>query len=93
MDEDSFEYHKNKKTGKTYVSRSIVSTDRPGELGVQAEPGRRFRTASKVIDGVESHGVVQELGEHLIRVTDGGRQEVIAKFYEDDRGIFTLQRT
>jgi hypothetical protein len=31
MDEDSFEYHKNKKTGKTYVSRSIVSTDRPGE--------------------------------------------------------------
>jgi hypothetical protein len=34
---------------------------------------------------------VQELGEHLIRVTDGGRQEIVAKFYEDDRGVFTLQ--
>ena len=40
MDEDSFEYHKNKKTGKTYVSRSRVSKDRPGEHGVQDEPGR-----------------------------------------------------
>ncbi|HXM47604.1 MAG TPA: Shedu immune nuclease family protein [Pyrinomonadaceae bacterium] len=28
--------------------------------------------------------------EHVIRVTDGGRQEIVAKFYEDTRGIFTL---
>lgn len=91
MPDDPFDYHKNKKPRKTYVSRSIVSSERPGELGIQAEPGRRFRIASKVIDGTESHAFVQELGEHLIRVTDGGRQEVIAKFYEDDRGIFTLQ--
>jgi hypothetical protein len=91
MQEDSFDYHRNKKAGKTYVSRTIVSTERPGELGIQGEPGRRFRIASKVIDGLESHGFVQELGEHLIRVTDGGRQEIVAKFYEDDRGVFTLQ--
>ncbi len=91
MQEDSFDYHRNKKAGKTYVSPSIVSTEQPGELGVQAEPERRFRIASKVIDGVESHGFVQELGKQLIRVTGGGRQEIVAKFYEDDRGIFTLQ--
>jgi hypothetical protein len=82
MQKDSFEYHKNKKPEKTYISSSIVSPE---------QSGRRFRIASKVMDGVESHEFVQEFGEQLIRVTHGGRQEIVAKFYEDDRGIFTLQ--
>lgn len=29
-------------------------------------------------------------GEHVIRVTPGGRQEIVAKFYEDNRGVFAL---
>lgn len=91
MREVPFDYHKNKKTGKTYISSSIVPAERPGEFGVQTEPGRRIRIASKVIDGQAAHRFLQEHGEEVIRVTDGGRQEVVAKFYEDDRGIFTLQ--
>jgi Domain of unknown function (DUF4263) len=79
MQEDPFEYHRNKRTGKTYVSSRIPTSE------------RRLRIASKVIDSADSHEFVLERGEHLIRVTNGGRQEIIAKFYEDDRSIFTLQ--
>jgi hypothetical protein len=91
MQEDPYEYHRNKKPGKTYVSRSITSAEQPAVPGVQPERGRRIRIASKVIDGAESHEFVQIHGSHLIRVTRGGRQEIIAKFYEDSRGIFSLQ--
>lgn len=91
MQEDPYEYYKNKKPGKTYVSRSITSAERPGEPGVQPERTRRIRIASKVIDGAESHEFVQVLGESRIRVTAGGRSEIVAKFYEDNRGIFSLQ--
>jgi len=42
------------------------------------------------MDSPETHSFVLEKAEHVIRVTDGGRQEIVAKFYEDTRGIFTL---
>ncbi len=86
MQEDPFEYYRNKKPEKTYVSRSVSS----GPF-VRGESGRRIRIASKVIDGAESHQFVQELGSQRIRITEGGRSEIVAKFYEDDRQIFTLQ--
>jgi len=73
--------HFRKRTGKTYVSPSI-RVDGPTE--------RRIRIASKVIDGAEGHHHAIERGELVLRVTQGGRQEIIAKFYEDDRGIFVL---
>ena len=46
--------------------------------------------ASKVIDSPEKHSYATEKGHHVIRVTEGERQEVVAKFYEDDRGICGL---
>lgn len=86
MQENPYEYYRNKKPGKTYVSRSVSSgPSAPGE------PGRRIRIASKVIDGAESHEFVHELGSQRIRITTGGRSEIVAKFYEDDRSVFTLQ--
>ena len=37
------------------------------------------------MDSEEEHRYAVEKGEHVIRVTEGGRQEYVAKFYEDDR--------
>lgn len=78
---EEHEYFFNKLTGKTYISSSHVFKD---------QPGRKLRIARKVIDSPESHAFALEHGEHVIRVTEGGRQEVVAKFYEDDRKVFTL---
>jgi hypothetical protein len=80
-DEDDFEYHRNKRPDKTYVSKSIT---------FRGQPERKVRIASKVLDSPEAHAFALEHGEHVIRVTKGGRQEVIAKFYEDNRGVFAL---
>lgn len=78
---DDYEYHQNKKPDKTYISKS---------LSFSSQEGRKIRIASKVMDSPESHEFVFERADHVIRVTDGGRQEIVAKFYEDTRGIFTL---
>jgi len=82
---DEYEIHKNKRPDKTYISRS---------LAFKSQDDRRIRIASKVIDSSETHTFAVEHGEHVIRVTDGGRQEIVAKFYEDNRGVYvlTLQR-
>jgi hypothetical protein len=84
-DEYEYEIHKNKRPDKTYISRS---------LAFKRQEDRRIRIASKVIDSSETHSFAIEHGEHVIRVTDGGRQEIVAKFYEDNRGVYvlTLQR-
>jgi len=82
---DEYEIHKNKRPDKTYISRS---------LAFKRQEDRRIRIASKVIDSSETHTFAVEHGEHVIRVTGGGRQEIVAKFYEDNRGVYvlTLQR-
>jgi len=84
MGED-YGFHQNKRPDKTYISKSLP------DRGLS---NRRIRFASKVIDSEERHCYATEKGEHVIRVTEGGRQEVIAKFYEDDRRIsaLTIQR-
>jgi hypothetical protein len=78
-DDTDFDYHQNKKTGKTYVSRRV-----DGGL----------RIASKVID---SDGLIHEVvlkDEVVLRKTRGGRQEIVAKFYEGVRRlhVVTIQR-
>lgn len=78
---DDYEIHKNKRPDKTYISRS---------LAFKSQPDRRIRIASKVIDSKSTHSFAIEHGEHVIRVTDGGRQEIVAKFYEDNRGVYVL---
>jgi hypothetical protein len=80
---DDYEYHTNKKTNKTYVTRRIEATDSAGRR-------RLLRIASKVVDTKESHAYAVEHGEVVLHVSPGGREEIIAKFYEDDRQICQL---
>jgi len=84
-DEYEYDIHKNKRPDKTYISKSLSFAN---------QSDRRIRIASKVFDSPETHSFALEHGEHVIRVTDGGRQEIVAKFYEDDRcvDVLTLQR-
>ena len=84
-DESDYEFHRNKRSDKTYVSRSLSFAN---------QHDRRLRIASKVFDSPEMHAFALEHGEHVIRVTDSGRQEIVAKFYEDTRGVtvLTIQR-
>lgn len=86
-----YDYHKGKVPNKTYVSKKIESKTLEfvdGELVHKIIP---IRYASKVIDSDNTFGFIKENGQVKIRVTDGERQEITAKFLEDSRGIFILQ--
>src|ERR1039458_3767772 len=80
-DEEDYEYHRNKRPDKTYVSKSL-------SFALHRE--RRFRIASKIIASDTESAFAQEDEELVVRVTPGGRQEIVAKFLEDNRGVFVL---
>lgn len=77
---DERDIHFNKQVNKTYASSRIV----------QANTERSIRIASKVMDVSGGHIYGHEIDELVLRVTSEDRYEIIAKFFEDDRGIFTL---
>lgn len=79
---DELTYYLNKMPGKTYMSRRIVVHD-----------DKKLRHASKVLDLDEGFVYAKEKDEIVIRKTEGGRKEIIAKFFEDSRGVsvVTLQ--
>jgi hypothetical protein len=79
MADTDFDFHQNKKTGKTYVSRRL-----DGGL----------RIASKVIDSDGLIHEVVLKNEIVLRKTPGGRQEIVAKFDEGPRKlqVVTIQR-
>lgn len=74
---DEYEIHKNKLPAKTYISPAVPTAH--GHL----------RIASKVIDseGLQYATVKKEI---LLRRTDTGRTEIVAKFFEDDRKLTVL---
>jgi len=78
-DRSDFEFHRNKRPGKTYVSRRF---------------GGDQRIASKVVDsdGVFYEAVLRD--EVVLRVTPRRRQEIVAKFFENDAElrVVTFQR-
>lgn len=76
-------YFLGKIPGRTYMSKRIVSEYPDGTK-------KNIRIVSKVMDGKEEWMEAQLKKEIVLRVTPGGRQEVVAKFYEDNRGIFVL---
>lgn len=94
MLENSSEYeiHINKRTDRIYLSKAIeqkiLTRDVVDGIG---EISRPFRILSKVIDNRESHEFIKDGKELVLRITEGQRHEIVAKFYEDTRGIFTLQ--
>lgn len=77
---DERDIHFNKQVNKTYVSGKIVPSNTE----------RSIRIASKVMDASGGHSYGLEGDELVLRATSAARYEIIAKFFEDDRGIFTL---
>lgn len=71
---DEAEIHNNKLTGKTYISPRVKTEQGP------------LRIASKVIDSEGLHYATVKK-EVVLRRTESGRTEIIAKFMEDSRGL------
>jgi hypothetical protein len=89
---DDYEYFKNKRPDRVYLSRSLSQKQyRKKDTGELEEFERPFRIVSKVINCAESHQFFKDGKQISLRITDGGRQEIVAKFYEDTREVFTLQ--
>lgn len=88
---DDYEFFRNKRPDRVYLSKSLrqleLSKDAAGNVQKLSRP---FRIVSKIVECKESHGFIKDGKEIALRVTDGERQEIKAKFYEDTRGIFTL---
>lgn len=90
-DNTDYDYFKNKRTDRVYLSKSLegqsFQNNSEGEIEELVRP---FRVLSKVIDCEENHKFIKDGKEISLRITDGERQEIKAKFYEDTRGISTL---
>ena len=87
-----FEYFSNKKVDKVYMSKSIpTKTPFKDDNDEIKEIIRPIRILSKVLEGSEQHHFIKQGKELVLRVTPGGRQQITAKFYEDTRGVMTLQ--
>jgi len=102
---DDYEYYSGKRPDKIYISKAfneydeLVSLSKEfneyDELASLIPDGfRKVRIISKVFDSNELHGFMKIKDEVVLRVTEGGRQEVKIVFYEDNRDIksITIQR-
>lgn len=76
--EDERSIHLSKRTDKTYVSPRIDGRGVP------------IRIASKVFETNEPAHFATERGELVIRIGSKSRQEIVAKFHEDNRGVYLL---
>ncbi len=94
MEEDfennEYKYHKGKVPDKTYISKRIESKSPEVENGVIIDKITPIRYASKVIDSENEFGFFIEKKEVKLRITPNGRQEITAKFLENERGIYIL---
>ena len=92
MEADNYDYFKNKKSDKVYLSKRLESKhlklDNDGKIQELILP---FRYISKVLNIPEGHKFIKEGKQVSLRITGGEKQEITAKFYEDTRSIFTLQ--
>lgn len=88
---NEYEYFTGKTPDKIYVSKRIENKEITIVDGVITEKIVPIRYASKVIDSENLYEYVKEKGEIKLRVTAEGRQEITAKFLEDNLGIFILQ--
>jgi flavodoxin len=89
---DDYEYFKNKRADRIYLSRSLSTKQfRKNDAGEVEEFVRPFRIVSKIIECGESHQFFKDGKQVSLRITSGQKQEIKAKFYEDTRGVFTLQ--
>lgn len=88
---ENYEYFKNKRVDRVYLSKSLENKQYQRNSNNEiTEIIRPFRIISKVIDSAETHQFIKDGKQVSLRITNGERQEIVAKFYEDTRGIFTL---
>jgi hypothetical protein len=73
----------NKQTNKVYVSRRIEHTAQDGSI-------IPLRYVSKVINSEKILGDVKERGVIQLRITDSGKQEILAKVLELSNRIYVL---
>ena len=76
---DDRKYYENKSPLKTYVSRVV-----------EIKGDDALRIASKVFDSATDFDHVVEKGSVAIHATHGGRREIVAKFWENERGLQVL---
>jgi len=89
---DDYEYFQNKRADRVYLSRSLSQKGfRKTASGEVEEFERPFRIVSKIVDCAESHQFFRDGKQVSLRITQGQRQEIKAKFYEDTRDVATLQ--
>jgi len=81
-------YLLNKNPNKIYVSKRIENKKHDPKTGqITITP---LRYISKVIDSQEHWDFVKENDEIQLRVTSGGRQEILAKVLEKNNGVYVL---
>lgn len=92
-DPTDFDYFTNKRNDRVYLSSSLKTKQflPDTETGEVKEIERPFRIVSKVIDSEEDFKFIKDGKQVSLRLTPGGRQEIVAKFFEDNRGVFVLQ--
>ena len=91
FEKTEYDYYKGKVPKRTYVSKRIENKKPSIEDGEFVHEIIPIRYASKVIDTQNTFEFIHERGQVVLRITDGARQEITAKFFEDTRGVYTLQ--
>jgi hypothetical protein len=86
-----YDYFNNKSLNKTYISKALPSKFLVRDGDQIIEETRTIRIMSKVMEIKETHSFIKNSDEVRLRITPSEKQEIIAKFYEDTRDIFTLQ--
>ena len=76
---DDRKYHDSKSPLRTYVSPRVA---------IKGDDA--LRIASKVFDSATDFDHVVERGSAAIHATHGGRREIVAKFWENERGLQVL---
>lgn len=78
---DDFEYDINKRSDKTYMSKSLPAFH---------DKDAKVRIASKAFDKSSQQTFAMVKGELVVREREGGKRIVKATFFEDDRQISVL---
>lgn len=73
--------YQNPKEGKTYISP---------RLDAFGNPEKKVRIASKVIESPNTYAFAKVKGELVLRQAENAKTNIVAKFLEDDRGVFVL---
>ena len=77
------EYFEKKKEGRIYISKRITGKNPDGSV-------YNVRYISKVIDSEERWEEVKQKNQIVLRTTPNQRQEILAKVFEKNNGIYVL---